>query len=127
MNKTNIRRVAVALLTGELATRKRGEQIGYNQSNYRGGSQPDNSGHSCNTTACIAGTAAAMFKPALFRSGNGGKMYDFGRKLFGLSYDQASNLFTGVPSHISTPDARAAALVLFNLAETGKVNWEVAV
>lgn len=121
MHKTNIRRVALALLTGELATRKRGTRIGYNQGIWCGTDRVDMSGHDCQTTACVAGTAVILF---------GGKRRDYSeqaRKIFKLDLLQAEQLFTFRPDSISVPNAKQAAMVLFHLAETGKVDWKVTV
>lgn len=121
MNKTKIRRVALALLTGELTKRKR--PIGYNQRTYHGDDRPDMSGHSCGTVCCIAGWTTALYAPRI-RSCCGPKA----RKILGLTATQARNLFAGAPFgcfNLREPTNKDAAMVLFHLAETGKVNWEI--
>lgn len=121
MNKTKIRRVALALLTGELAMRKRGKKIGYNQNCWSSDTQPDHSGHKCGTTACIGGTAIAIFEPS-FRGLEWGSK---AQEILGLTNGEREALFTSfVP--IKNPTAKQAAMVLFHFAETGKVDWRVA-
>ena len=126
MNKTFVRRVATALLNAELATRKRGTKIGYNQAAFgvRGYCFPDQTGHDCGTTACIAGWAVALDGLNPLKVYNVAKR---ARKLLGLTDNQAAELFSGsVISKAHGPTSQDAALVLYNLAETGKVDWNVA-
>lgn len=126
MNKTNVRRLAMALLTGELTKRKK--PVGYNQRTYLSSDSaefPDNSGHYCGTVACIAGTAAILhgYRP---RNGNNGITFSTRASEFlGIRGLAARELFNYRPLE-SEPSAKQAALVLFHLAETGIVDWTVA-
>jgi hypothetical protein len=126
MNKTNIRRVATALLTGKLAEKK---GVGYNQIPLfdTSGMRHDNSGHGCGTVACIAGHAA--FLAGGKRAAKRGDAWDTAKKYLGLKDENmALELFNTNPLGPSDqPTAKQAALVLFHLAETGKVDWSVAV
>lgn len=126
MNKTNVRRLAMALLTGELAKRKK--PVGYNQRTYLSDEScyHDNSGHQCNTVACIAGTAAILHG---YRPRGEGKVRSYtarAEKFLGIKGHAARELFDYNPLVDQDPNARQAALVLFHLAETGKVDWDVA-
>jgi hypothetical protein len=125
MNKTAIRRVATALLTGELATRKRGRRVGYNQRGWYNfnGEYTDRSGQACGTTACIAGHAVILLDKSVRKPAAG--WFGRARALLGLTHDTANDLFDGTPSVGGEPSPKQAALVLFNLAETGKVDWSV--
>jgi hypothetical protein len=126
MNKTKIRRLATALLNTELASGKLGFELGYNQNTFscEGHGYLDFSGHNCDTVACIAGWAVAL------EGKNPAKVRDIAtqaRKLLGLDMVQADKLFEGsvyIDGKAAQP--RHAALTLFNLAETGKVDWSVA-
>lgn len=120
--KKNIRRIAVALMTGELATRRKGTKIGYNQNFVIEDQSTDRGGHACNTNACIAGHASYLLGGP---KKNGTAMWDFAVGAFGLNAEEAMGLFGGRPANY-IPTAADAALVLFNLAETGKIDWSIA-
>lgn len=127
MNKTNVRRLAMALLTSELANKPK--PVGYNQRTYFGVSSewPDQGGHDCGTVACIAGHAALLngYRPrGKTRSNN--KVQEHADEFLGISLRTARQLYNFNPLGSADPTAKQAALVLFNLAETGKVDWEVA-
>ena len=121
MNKVRVRQLADMLLRGDLATRGK-NPIGYNQGTFGSGASRfrDMTGHHCGTNACIAGWAKAVWAP---RSRNA---YESARRVLGLTGEQASELFSGVVPLSTEPTAAQAALVLYNLAVTGKVNWRVA-
>lgn len=128
MNKSKIRRVALALLTGELAVGKR--HIGYNQGTYKAhrtglAGRPDRGGHDCGTVACIAGHVTAIYDRGVF--GRDDNIGGVARRILGINQSQADELFTGMPHALNVPNAKQAAMVLFHLAETGKVDWNVAV
>lgn len=131
MNKTAIRATAVAILAGTLATRKKNpigfnlgpffSAPGLNGQNY----YPDQTGHNCNSVACVAGWAHFIHGG---KSTNSSFICQNATKILGLTDKEADELFA--PENID--DRRAvtqqqAALVLFNLAETGKVDWKVTV
>jgi hypothetical protein len=123
MNKTNIRRVASTLLNGTLAETK---GIGYNQRPTfdTGGNYIDHTGKGCGTTACIAGHAAYFAGGR--RAAKASGMWRTAKKYLGISEDTALRLFAAMPTVGKEPTAKQAALVLFNLAETGQVDWSVA-
>lgn len=127
MNKTKIRETALAILNGTLAKRKR-NPIGFNLARYfsrKPGYQDwtDHTGHNCDTVACIAGWVHFL---------NGGKNHQAGeialhaRKVLGLSINVADELFAPQLVCRDNVTTAEAALVLFKLAETGKVDWKVA-
>lgn len=128
LNKTNIRKVALAVLN----TQKRGKtQIGYNQLFIDTNGVKDRSGHECGTVACIGGHAA-LLAGARFSKDRGiidGNPLATARKYLGLTKEQADDLFPAHPQgkkgSIFEVTAQEAALVLFNLAETGKVDWSL--
>lgn len=125
MNKANVRTLATVLLNETIAKRKKGTRVGYNQRAVIG-EGPDNGSGGCGTVACIGGTAAIL--GGLPKSQWGGNVLDRGQKWLGITDIQAARLFPACPTNtyekVLTP--RDAALVLFNLAETGKVDWSVA-
>lgn len=125
MNKAKIRAVAVALLTGKLPNRRR--EIGYNQRKWHDtrGIMTDHSGRGCGTVCCVAGWTTALFAPRLKK---GDQISRRARQILGLRAVEAESLFSGNVLHSldREPTNKDAAMVLFNLAETGKVNWEIA-
>ena len=86
--------------------------------------------HSCGTPGCIAGHAAALFKPE-----NNSPYYihysEIGKKILGLNLVDSVELFDPEPykdeldefNFYREPTAKDAAAVLRNLADTGIVNW----
>lgn len=134
MNKTKIREVALALLQGPVKVGR--VKVGYNQTSFGARNQEDYTGHHCSTTACIAGWAVALDGKNPRTVSN---VASEARKLLGLNEDQALDLFAASPLFnraASMPydgarrgrnvQPRDAALVLFNLAETGVVDWKIA-
>lgn len=93
--------------------------------------------HDCGTCACIAGWAATLVPHELTDvTPEDVNMIDLGRKLFGLSQHQATDLFApwansaaGLhPSWITQAGnipPRAGAMVLDHLLATGDVDWSV--
>jgi hypothetical protein len=135
MNKSNVRKLALAILNGTLATRERGTKIGFNMipwfskegeesTNYE-----DKTGYNCGTVACMAGWAyflsGGSFRKAVLNSRDGSHIIERARKYLGLDPPTASNLF--VPDYVlrKNTTTKDAALVLFNLVETGKVDWNI--
>lgn len=121
MNKAAIRRTALAIITGELALRKK-NPIGFNLGPFYAdnGQYRDRTGNNCGTVACVAGWAHFI---------HGGKSTKAGfinrraTKLLGLNEETASKLFA--PDFIrSDITPTQAALTLYILADTGKVNWD---
>lgn len=88
MNKARVRRVASALLNEELATRKRGTKIGYNQVSWfsRDFARPDFGHHGCGTTACVAGHVTAIYDPRPRQNYS-----QRAQKILGLTNFQAEN------------------------------------
>ena len=127
MNKTKIRKVAVALLNGTLATRKRGEKIGFNLAPFYYKSEGemvhiDRTGHGCGSTACIAGWAHFLEGG---RAKNASTISMHAREILGLDIERAEQLFAPMDINRSAVTPQQAAFVLFNLAETGKVDWSI--
>ena len=128
MNRENVLKVADAIEQHSIP------DLGFNMSQWvgRDGEYSDRSGHQCQTTACIAGWAAAVATGKTMAP-NG--PYDFGatdgagyrkaavtiaREFMGLTQD---HLFWGGNGY-TTP--LKAVAVLRHLAETGEVDWSVA-
>ncbi len=129
MNKTAIRRVAAAILAGTLATRKRGEKIGFNMGPFYKAAQwnsgdflTDQTGHNCGTIACIAGWTHFMHGG---KSRQSAAIATHAREVLGLTQKAADHLFCPFGVDNKTVTAQQAALVLYHLAATGKVDWDI--
>lgn len=125
MNKAKIRGVALALLAGKLPTKR--VPIGYNQKKWRStdAKVADMSGQGCGTVCCVAGWTTALYAPRLK---TGEQIALAARKILGLREAETTLLFSGnvMGSLGREPTNKDAAMVLFNLAETGEVNWRIA-
>lgn len=122
MNKKNIRGLALAILQGELAKRER-NPIGFNLGPYFSedtDQSPDKSGHNCGTVACIAGWAHFLHGG---RSKNHSKIFNHAKEVLGLDDTKAYELFAPFSYKRAKVTPSDAALALFTLAETGKVDW----
>lgn len=100
------------------------QKLGFNMADYISeeyDGYTDMTGHMCDTTACIAGWAAAQ-------TGDFCNVRDVGtiaREYLGLDENQANALFFGHPINtlmLDVTPAQAAA-VLRRLARTGVVQW----
>ena len=134
MNKTNVRRLALAIFTAELAQRKRGKKIGFNMvpfigvngdSSYPGVVYEDKTGFDCKTVACIAGTAFLLNGGSIKSRHQSEKIAEKAKKWLGLGETDANLLFAPDYRTRQQVTPQQAALVLFNLAETGQVDWNV--
>ena len=128
MNKLRIRAIALGLLTGKLAD----AGLGYNQKTYGTAHPmtrkvPDAGGRDCGTTACVAGTAIALYNPGLWEAFLDGRrsafdMFDGGKAILDLDSPTANALFDGSPvgyehGEIKSPAPKQTPAVLYKLAE----------
>ena len=79
--------------------------------------------HGCQSPACIAGHAFALFEPKLFANTIGSE-YSRAKSALGLNRRRAADLFTPDGLMDRTTNIQAAR-VLRHLAETGVVDWTI--
>lgn len=114
--------------------------LGFNMADYKreDATWPDQSGHDCKTTACIAGWAVEVFEPETFDglSFRGGGFHQAAQSLLNLSRTDADALFLGegrdgenllhyedTKFDFTEVTPTQAARVLRTFVETGKVDW----
>lgn len=105
--------------------------LGFNMGQWYGHSSVDRSGRECGTTACIAGWACELHtrktnvpRWIITKRGYGVAA----RKMLDLSSTQSVKLFLGHPDGMTMDSVPlwCAVNVLRLLAETGRVDWDLA-
>lgn len=132
MNREMILRVADAIEAAAKPDAK--PSIGFNMESFVNEAasefEPDQTGHQCGTTACIAGWAMHLSGDDLSRveylTSNG--CIRRGAAILGLDFDDADDLFTVCDDSLSLEEITPsqAVSVLRHLAETGDVDWSIA-
>lgn len=121
MNKDNILKVADAIEQHSIPG------LGFNMRKYFCPTDvdhnPDLSGHTCGTTACIAGWAIAVRDGGNPTDFNGPWLYD-AAEFMGLWKDEQATKDLMLETNNTITPAHAVA-VLRHLAETGEVDWSV--
>lgn len=146
MNRQNILRVAKAIEDHEIAS------LGFNMSDYfstnkrlwsKNNPDRDRTGHRCGTVACIAGWALAcravdegLVKPDATEDALRQAVTTYQRggtetvasEYLGLDYTQREHLFCGgkLAGTLSPIRPETAVAVLRHFAETGEIDWSVA-